>query len=154
MRLRSLVFLPLLFVLVLGCDDDSDSSPTTPVDVVGTLSNGTDLDDIQTHWASTGTSGPLLLISFLDDGTGRLNFGNDALFGQHSRRLLDFTWSSNATGRIRLTIALEEGGPLVVDLLNVSGGLETESMTTLIEDDEGTLFTLNLVLGSGPPPCC
>ena len=153
MRLRSL--LPLLFVFALGCgDDDSPSSPSTPVDVAGTLANGTSLADIQTHWSSAGTSGPLLLISFLEDGSGQLNFGNDALNSEYSRELHDFTWNSNATGRITVTIEFEEGEALVFNLLNVSGDVESEAMAALVEDDEGSVFTLQFSLASGPPPCC
>lgn len=152
MRLR--LFLPLLLVFALACSDDDSSTPFTPVDVAGTLSNGSSLADIQTHWTSAGTSGPLLLISFLEDGTGQLNFGNDDLYSSQSRRLHAFTWSSTATGRITIRIEITDSPPIVFDLLDVSGSTESESMTALLEDDEGTLFTLNFSLGTGPPPCC
>ncbi len=153
MRLRAL--LPLLLVLAIACgDDDSSTSPGRPVDVAGTLSNGSSLSDIQTHWSSAGTSGALLLISFLDDGTGQLNFANDDLFSEYSRELHDFTWRSNATGRIDVTIELEAGGSIEFSLLSVSGGLETETMSALLEDEEGALFTLAFSLITGSPPCC
>lgn len=143
--------------LTVGCGDDDDSpAGPTRVDVAGSLANGTDLTDIQTHWNSSGTSGPLLMVSFLEDGTGRLNFGNDALYSTHSRRLLDFTWQSTAPGRITLTIALSATEPevLVVDLLQVDGSVDDGGMSALIETDGGDVFTLNFTLRTGPPPCC
>ena len=122
------------------------------LDVAGTLSNGPDLADIQTHWASSGTSGPLLLISFLQDGTGRLNFANDALFGEHSRELHDFTWHSNPGNKI--TIEIAEADSVEFTLTSVQGSATSGSMSALVEDDEQSLFSLSFTLATGPPPCC
>jgi len=145
----------LLFLAACGDDDSPSSSGGGSLDVAGTLANGTGLTDIQTHWTSSGTSGPLLMVSFLSDGTGQLNFGNDDLYSHYSRSLRNFTWVARASDEITLSIEVEElEEPLELTLLSVTGSLESESMSALVEDGDGTVFTLQFTLGTGPPPCC
>ena len=145
----------MILVLAVACGEDkTDPAGTVPtVDVAGTLSNGSSLADIQTHWTSDGTSGPLLLISFLTDGTGQLNFSNDDLYSIYSRQLHDFTWSASGN-TITVNIANVEKEALIFTLTDVSGSSQEGSMFALLEDENGTLFTLSLTLQTGPPSCC
>lgn len=155
--MRRMLALSLALFLTVACgDDDSPSSAGGgSIDVAGTLANGSSLTDIQTHWSTSGTSGALLLVSFLADGTGQLNFANDDLYSSYARSLRNFTWVSRGPDEITMSIEVEDQEePLEVTLRSVSGSLASESMSALVDDGDGTLFTLQFTLGTGPPPCC
>jgi len=151
-RTMILFFATLAFV---GCGSDGDSPSDVDSTYPTNVTNGADLDHIESHWDSGGTTWSYLFVSFLDDGTAQLNLGNGDFYPESiTRQLHEGTWTALRNHQIRLTVMPTEGEPFEILFKQVDGGLATESISAMVQGGDGEFVELNFVLTEGPPQCC
>jgi len=154
--MRPILSLAIVVLLLMSCSgDDSPSDFNSNLHLPKNLINGADLDNIESHWSSVGTTGSYLHISFLDDGSALLHFGNTNFYGEPlARQLIEGSWEEQSRGRIQLTVYPPDQSAFVMMLTDIRTGDDAETITLMAEDERGEFVPLTMVFGTGQPPCC
>lgn len=125
-------------ILIAGCPG---LKPKAPVDRVVGIMNGDAVDESTTHWAIDAIGEDLGRVSFLADGTGRFQAGEDG-------PIQEFAWTQTANDALAVEPALA-----FASLSDILGNVSTSSFVARFEDGSLHSFTLRegpLTAGNAP----